>query len=216
VIPDHPYLQRKRLSMLGCYGLRVSSDGDLIIPMYRSRSTSIVSIQRISPEGVKLFQKGAPSKLGVFWIERPKATVTVLCEGFATGATCFEALPTAKVCVCFSASNMVAVAEHEDWHGLVVVAADNDHWTRENTGKNPGIEAAEKAAKAIGCGVAIPQCEGTDWNDLFIERLVKLEEAEEFAPRKTSPHKLRAAALAPIAATLMKHAVFVGEKIAKR
>lgn len=205
---QHSYLIRKRILALGTMGLRVNAGGELIVPMYRDGK--LVSIQRISATGVKKFATGAPSKNAVFWITRPKACVTIICEGWATGATLFESLPTSKVCVCFSAGNLVSVAEREEWSGLVAVAADNDHDTQENTGKNPGIEAATKAAKLIGCGVAIPEnIDGSDFNDSFVLNLEKLESKHEFTPHKPSPHKLRASALAPISAALMRAATMV-------
>ena len=204
IVPNHPYAIQKRLSMQGCNGLRVNDSGELLIPMFRGER--LVSLQRILPDGTKKFATGCPAKLATFTIDRPKSVITILVEGFATGATVAEAVPSSKVVVCFSASNLAAVAEHGDWKGAVVIAGDNDATTKEIHGTNPGEEAAKKAALAIGCGYAIPTSnESMDWNDLFVMRLEKLEADEAEKPWPSAPHKLRALALAPIRAEILKN-----------
>lgn len=200
---NHAYLQKKKCDMLGCRGLRVDEKGWLIVPMFGKGK--VISIQRISPDGEKKFAHGAPTKWTHFRIWRPGAVITILCEGLATGLTLFAAVQNAVVEVCFTAANLVAVAEREKWQGMTVVAADNDHWTQEIQGKNPGLEAGHKAAKEIGCGIAIPSCEGTDFNDWFCERLAALEESDSTNPFLISnPINLRRAAMAPIGAEIMR------------
>jgi putative DNA primase/helicase len=222
----HPYCERKRLVMRGMMGLRVASDGALLVPMWRDGE--IVSVQAIYEDGTKKFAYGPSSKLCHFWIDRDDAPITVITEGFATGVTIFEALPTAQVCVCFSAANMIAVAQKLDWKGLCIVAGDNDHKqpcpfcqkngehlqnpptaTRpEQCRCNPGHSAAVEAAKAIGCGVAIPPAGEniTDFNDWFCELLAAKEKAAEGEKWGASPMRLRSAALAPIGNALMRAA----------
>lgn len=194
---NHPYLIRKRCDMLGCAGLKVDAEDWLMVPMYRDGK--ILSVQRINADGDKRFAAGAPTKGATFRIWRPGAVMQILCEGVATGLTAFAACPLATVTVCFSAANLIAVAEREDWKGMVAIASDNDADTEERTGKNPGVDAARRAAGLIGCGVAIPYSElGTDWNDAFCERLEKLEKENAEKPRPEGPFKLRQAALVPI------------------
>jgi len=201
----HAYLQKKRLDMNGCAGLKVDAEGWLLIPMWRDGK--LTSVQRISPEGEKLFVKGAPTKWATFRISRPRPAMTVLCEGFATGLAIFAALPNAVVDVCFSAGNLVAVAERGEWSGMVAVAADNDHHTQENIGKNPGAEAGRKAAEIIGCGCAIPEhISGTDWHDFFMEKLAMVEKLEEPKAFRRHPAKIRADALVPIRTLIMQAA----------
>ncbi len=208
IVPNHPYLRKKKCSMCGTLGIRVSDSGALVIPVFRKGR--LISIQKISDTGEKRFATGAPTRGGYFEITRPRACVTILCEGAATGLVIFEAMPNAKVFVCFSAENLVRVAEENEWSGFVTIAADNDISTEENTGKNPGVECAQRAAKIIGCGVAIPQPErGTDWNDVACEQIERLE---KLANRFTSPHKLRASALSFIAPAMMRNAKMVSEK----
>lgn len=206
---NHEYIRKKRISMAGCLGLRIDADGCLLVPMMRDGV--MISVQRISPEGEKRFAAGAPVKWGKCIIKRPGAAMTILAEGLATALTVFEAVEVANVIVCFSASNMAAVAEREAWSGMMAVAGDNDHWTREMHGKNPGEEAAQRAATIIGCGYALPYCEGTDFNDLFCERLAKMED-EAGGQSHRSPRSLRLGALAPVKLALMNAAKIVDRK----
>lgn len=207
---NHPYLHRKRCDMQGCAGLKVDKEGALVIPMYREGR--LVSVQRISEDGEKKFAWGAPSKAATFRIIRPGAVAQVLCEGLATGLTVFSACPMAQVIVCFSAANLIAVAEREDFTGMVAIAADNDAGTEEDSGKNPGIIAAQRAAEILGCGVAIPYCQGTDFNDMFIERLERIEKEDESEIHRAHPAKLRERALVPIRTAVMGAL----KKVAKR
>lgn len=223
----HPYLEKKRLGMLGAEGLRTVGDA-LLIPMWRN--DEFTSVQRITNESKK-FAPGAPSKGCVFWMEREGAAVTILAEGFATAATCFEAVKNSRVCVTFSAANMIEVATKLDWKGFVCVASDNDHakpcpWCQkqgehiQNDPRlprpmqchcNPGHSAALAASRAIKCGYALPPAhEGmTDWNDLFVSGLVKKEADALNAERPPTPFALRSSALLPISAAIMKQAKYI-------
>lgn len=204
----HPYLEKKRVTQDACRKLKVDTKGNLLVPMFRR--SKFCSLQRISATGEKKFATGAPSKGASLEIWRPRYCITILAEGFATAATIFSALTTCRVVVCFSADNLVRVAENGEWSGMVAVAADNDIDTKEKTGTNPGIECAERAAKIIGCGVAIPYPEnGTDWNDILGEQFQRLEKD---ANRFTSPHKLRASALSYVAPAMMRACKMVVER----
>ncbi len=175
---EHPYLKAKGLTLEGCYGVRVDSYGHLVIPMMIDGE--IISIQRISNEGDKLFWPGAPTSGAYYIINRPNASVTVLCEGFATGLTVFSALKNCRVVVGFNAGNLPKVAQQGKgslFKGLAAVAADNDWKTQEMHGKNPGVECGEKAAKILGCGISFPKgIDGSDWDDY---RMQKIKEREE-------------------------------------
>lgn len=162
----HPYLERKGLSPVGTKGLRVN-DGRLVIPV--TREGRIISLQAIHPDGTKRFWPGAPVKGGSYVIDRPDAALTVLCEGFATGLALFQACKMARVVVAFDAGNLVPVAQAMSLTGSVVVAADDDHGTQARRGFNPGMDKARNVADLIGCGVAVPQCEGTDFADMLKE-----------------------------------------------
>lgn len=163
----HPYLDRKGLSPLGCAGLR-GADGLLVVPVWHGEW--IVSIQTITTDGAKRFWPGAPVKAGAFVIDRPRAALTVVCEGLATGLALFQSVRQARVVVAFDAGNIMPVIDRMRPTGSVCIAADNDHGTQARRGVNPGLEKARNAAELIGCGVAYPEgIEGTDFADLLKE-----------------------------------------------
>lgn len=200
---SHPYLDAKCLTVQGCAEVRLSPKGWLVVPAYRDGA--IQSVQCISPEGKKLFWKGAGMAGTAFVIARKRATVNVLAEGVATGLAVYQAVPECRVWVLWGTGNLANPPCLP--RGLTVIAADNDHETAERIGKNPGIEAGKKAAEAIGCGIAWPEgIEGTDWADYRIERLA---EATERKGRWDTESKLRRQVDAQLKSELMRRAVFV-------
>lgn len=169
--PLHPYLQRKGLSALGCAGLR-QHNGQLVVPV-RFRG-SVISVQRINNEGDKLFWKAAPVKAGAYVLERPRAAVTCVVEGLATGLAVFQSVRTARVIVAFDAGNLLPAMQELRPTGSVVICADNDYRTGERRGVNPGRVQAQIAADLLGCGVAWPEgvlggSSGADWADALME-----------------------------------------------
>ena len=203
LIGGHPYLTDHELSMAGCFGLKLDKDGWLVIPVLRN---GLISVQRISPEGEKKFWYGASVKGGSYTIERPGASITVLVEGFATGAAIFAAVPLSRVVVAFNAGGLAHATLPR--RGMAVVAGDNDHQTEARLGHNPGLEAATEAAEALGCGVAIPTgIAGTDWADWRRETV-----AARLADRdKQREGDIRRAVDAEIAAAMMRNARFLRE-----
>jgi putative DNA primase/helicase len=180
----HPYVDRKGLSALGCAGLR-ERDGLLVVPVMYGES--VISLQTISAAGEKRFHAGAPVRGGAFVLDRPRAAVTALVEGLATGLAVFQAVRQARVVVCFDAGNLLPVAERLRPTGSVVIAGDNDHQTFVRRGVNPGVDKARNVAEYLGCGVAVPSgLEGTDWADA-------LKEWGEGAPRRIEREILREA-----------------------
>lgn len=163
----HPYIERKGLTPQGCAGLR-QHDGLLVIPvMWRGR---LMSVQTVTADGVKRFWPGAPVKAGSVVLERDRASVTVFCEGLATGLAVYQSMRLARVVVAFDAGNLLHVVQELKPSGSVVIAADNDWQTEAKRGFNPGREKAANAAEMIGCGVAWPEgIEGTDWADYIKE-----------------------------------------------
>lgn len=200
----HPYLEAKGLSMEGCRGLkRDPHSGVLVIPMFRNGG--LASVQTIADDGSKRFWAGASTKGASYQINRPGAALSILCEGLATGLSLFAAVPHARVVVAFNAGNMATVAP-EIGLGMCVVAADNDHRTAERLGRNPGVQAATEAAEILGCGVAIPECAGADWNDYYSERLAELLAAEATSRRPRSEAQLAREIHAEIRAAVMRQA----------
>ncbi len=186
----HPYIEHKGLSALGTVGLR-ELDGWLVVPvMWRG---SVISVQRIHPDGTKRFATGAPVKGGHHAITRPRPALTVICEGLATGLAIFQCVRSAEVIVAFDAGNLLPVVQELKPAGNVIVAADNDYGTLARRGVNPGIDKARNAAELIGAGVVWPVgIDGTDFADMLkelgptgarrIERLIL--GASKYVPRE--------------------------------
>lgn len=163
---DHAYLTRKQIiapPSIKQIGI------DLIIPMYHG--DDLVNIQTIAPNGYKLFlTDGAVT--GAYHIIYDKATVDdgilLLCEGYATGVTLFNAMNgTYPVAVAFNANNLTPVAvslrEQYPLHRILISADNDDTKAREamvrdiTDGKipkplneyNTGLREAKKAAEAV-------------------------------------------------------------------
>jgi putative DNA primase/helicase len=166
----HEYLTKQGLDMAGAFGLRIDADGWIVVPAFRKGK--VISYQRISPDGQKRFAPGAPIVGTHYTIKRPRATVTVLVEGLATGMAVFACIPESQVLVTWSAGNLARA-----WSlpgGWRVIGADNDHGTEAKTGKNPGVEAGKKASQLLSCGFSHPRdIVGTDWADFRRERREK-------------------------------------------
>jgi putative DNA primase/helicase len=197
-----PYLQRKGVQG---QGVRYLADGTLLVPM-RDAAGELHNLQRIAPA---LPADGAPEKRflpggrksGLFHLigQAEGAAVLLLAEGYATAATVHEATGRPAV-VGFDAGNLVHVAKalRERWPAAaLLVCADDDRDTEARTGKNPGRDKAEAAARAARTGqglaaVALPDgvaAGGSDFNDLAahaglpaVAALVEAAAAELVAP----------------------------------
>lgn len=145
---SHPYLIKKRIKPFGLRRLR-----DMLVIPARDTNGTLHTIQFIQPDGSKRFLTGGRISGCYFSIGRPEGSI-LICEGVATAATLFEATGRA-VAACFSAGNMVQVAQalRAKFPNLrFVLCGDND----VATPGNPGRTAAEKAARAVGGVVALP------------------------------------------------------------
>lgn len=163
----HGYLTRKGVQP---HGIRYQG-AELIIPM--RQGNEITSLQFITAEGEKRFLSGGKVQGSYFSIGDPNgAPALCVCEGFATGASIYEAtgLPVA---VAFNAGNLMPVAEtmRSVFPALqIIICADDDYLTDGNT----GIAKANEAARKVGGRVAVPQFgenrpdKATDFNDLAI------------------------------------------------
>ena len=160
----HPYLTRKGVKP---QGVKVFGD-KLLIPL-RDTAGQLHSLQTIAPDGDKRFHPGGRIKGCYYSIGKP-AGVLVVCEGFATGASIYEATGHA-VAVAFNAGNLEAVtlALHKKYPALVIVVAADDDWRTEG---NPGLSYAKAAALAVGGVSVTPQFpadrppKASDFNDL--------------------------------------------------
>ncbi|MDM4770843.1 DUF927 domain-containing protein [Solimonas sp. SE-A11] len=160
---DHHYLQAKQVRAYGLRQLRES----LVLPVHLGRD--LVGLQFIRPDGGKMFLTGTEKKGAHFEIQGDGSApeVVAIVEGYATGATVREATGW-PVVVAFDKGNLVHVAKglRKAWPAVqIVLAADNDHRTEGN----PGVTAAQEAARLVQGLVAIPDftehAHGTDWND---------------------------------------------------
>lgn len=147
---SHAYLQRKGFPSL----VPTLMDGKvMLVTMWQGRK--LVNVQSIAEDGKKLFLAdgeviGARHCLG-------DVGTAILCEGYATGLSIAAAIKASKsrahCVVCFSAGNLVAVAETlRD----AVVIADNDRH-KNSTG--------ELAAQKTGFRYWMPPTPGHDAND---------------------------------------------------
>lgn len=172
----HPYLSKKGVQS---HGLRVDNQGNLLIPLFFKGD--ICNLQTISQDSSKKLYikdgrvKGATYTLG----EILDDGVVFIAEGYATGASIFEALGGVyPVILTFDAGNMLACAtdiRHDLPNHRLIFCADDDFATAQKTGKNTGIERAKQSASTtnseyispdFGNDVRVETGELTDYNDL--------------------------------------------------
>lgn len=182
----HPYLDAKgiasaasvrlleRLDMaefLGDPERRDVERGVLLIPVYSGPGV-LRSLQAITQSRTKLNLAGGQQGGCYHPIKGTDPARILLCEGYATGAALHAATGHSVVCA-MSAKNLPAVARIVAAQAKgreIVVCADNDYRTESEKGWNPGVDAGEDAAEAIGARVVWPAgCEGTDWDDWLRE-----------------------------------------------
>lgn len=176
---DHPYLLRKNVSAIG---LSQDANDNLIIPMYYhnadKQQITLVNVQTIAPDSEKLFLKGGLVSGAYFTIGSPAmfgGGVILICEGYATGATVFDAMSySLSVIVAFNANNLIPVAQsiraqYPD-HRIIIVADDDTATAIKMRDKaiaegkepkplieyNTGIREARNAAIAINGEMVVP------------------------------------------------------------
>ena len=162
VCPDgFSYLERKNVRNHDGL-LHITETGDAcIVPVYGADG-EIRSIQKIfaDPEKRKWFLPGARKK-GGFCVIGTLGDKAYLCEGYATGASIYEATGT-PVIVAFDGNNMKDVADELKSMLELTVVADND---LKEDGSNPGKSYAERTGLPYKL---IPDA-GMDANDYAAE-----------------------------------------------
>lgn len=150
----HPYLAAKGFPDVHglCFG------DQLLVPVRDVKTSDLISVQNISPKGEKKFMVGSRARGGIHRLGAMRASHTVLCEGYATGLSLYEAAKRlwrdVRVVVCFSAGNLECVArEFCD----AIVAADHD-----------ASGVGERTAKATGKRWIMPPEVG-DFNDVHVQ-----------------------------------------------
>ncbi|MBF0436222.1 MAG: AAA family ATPase [Magnetococcales bacterium] len=173
--PRHPYLVAKGI---GSHGIRQLGNL-LVIPLQDERGM-LTGLQKIAADGNKRYHPGTRKResfhliggrladLGGIFRQQGKSLI--VCEGFATGATLWEAMGN-PVVVAFDAGNVLAVTTlfSRLFADIDIILAADDDW---RTPGNPGLTKAVEAARATGARLAVPgfgteRQEGeTDFNDL--------------------------------------------------
>lgn len=148
--PTHPYLVRKAIQS-ECIG---QLGDNLVVPLI-DIDGNIWNLQFITPDGTKRFLKGGRVQ-GLFWVRPgPSKASTCIGEGVATMAAIADATDRTVVAA-FSASNLVPVATlvAERYPSIdITLCADND----QHLVQNVGLEAAKKAAAAVGAWLAVAE-----------------------------------------------------------
>jgi len=148
----HAYLVKKAVP---AYGLKLLRQ-QLVVPL-RDVDGTLHSLQFIGTEGGKIFLTGGRKRSCYHAIGKPTAALCI-CEGYATAATIYQATGHATA-VAFDAGNILPVAKalRQKFPRItLVIAADND----TETPGNPGLTAAQAAARAVGAVLAVPQFAG--------------------------------------------------------
>jgi putative DNA primase/helicase len=174
------YLARKKVK---AHGLRYGKTGSVAVPM-TNKNGHIRGLQIIYPKA-GLWGEDSPDKR--FWpvgiekqgtfhhIGQVPNEFLVICEGYATGASIFEATGY-PVFIAWDAYNLLAAAKAlKELYptSLIFFAADDDHCTKGN----PGYSRAQNAASAVNGVVIVPRFKDrldgdkshlnrTDFNDL--------------------------------------------------
>jgi len=147
----HPYLEAKGFPDEQGSVLNIENKPVLLIPMRLGKS--LCGVQQIWEDGTKKFLYGQRTSGATFAFDNKG--LNIVCEGYATALSVRAAMKQLKrrytIHVCFSAGNMVRVAEGLE-PGLVI--ADND---KSGTG--------QQAAADIGWPVWMSDLEGEDCND---------------------------------------------------
>ena len=167
----HPYLSKKKVSPFDLKQNMRDGKDVLLVPL-RDLDGKLWSMQRIYPDGNKLFLKDGRTSGLMHTLGEPTPT-RIIAEGFSTGASIHEATGHC-VHIAFNCHNLKSVAEsirkaHPDTD--LIIAADDD-WKTEG---NPGMTKATEAAMSYGAKLAIPSWlenqrneKETDFNDLAL------------------------------------------------
>lgn len=198
-LPDapegHKYLAKKQVKG---YGIRIKENA-LVMPLSDSEGV-ITTYQAITEDGDKKLMYGGRMKGCAFAIPG-KASPVYVCEGYATAASIHEATGC-SVLVAVCASNLGPVVEaflRKNKDTKVIIAADNDHGGKVNTGVMEAEKVREKHPQVSVCfPPAIEGRKGTDWNDYAVSYGV------EAAKRLLSPSRVQGIRVRDLMATAYK------------
>jgi putative DNA primase/helicase len=194
------YLERKKVARPEA--VRFMADGNIIIPLLRYDTSTMVGSQKIAPDGSKLFNKGfakpgAACRLGD---EPMDGDLILLAEGYATAASVREGVAYQHpVYMALDAGNLVAVAKilrAKYPASPLVIAADDDYLTG-GVGKAKAEAACREAGNARYVlptfTIARHQTEGdelpeaTDFNDLHVHEGIEAVKTQWLAALSPAP-----------------------------
>lgn len=174
---NHPYLVRKGVSPAGA-----RQKGDmLLLPVYRKGE--LINLQRIFPDGTKVFLRHGEVMGGYIPIGKPAYGETLyICEGWATGKSVSDFFAGATVVCAMNTENMLAVTDFmvERFGEVIdlVIARDDDRKSKViidgEKVYNPGKAFAERSANKHQLRVISPlwpseaPAELSDFNDLAV------------------------------------------------
>lgn len=159
-ITEHAYLTKKGVKT---YGIKLYGDA-LVMPL--RADGEIQSLQFINADGSKRFLTGGRKKGCYHSIGKPQSIIYI-CEGYATGASVYEATGDAVV-VALDSGNLMAVAQsiRTKYPDIkLILCADDDV-------NQTGIKKANEAGKLVNASVVMPDFGEnntdtlTDFNDL--------------------------------------------------
>lgn len=195
---SHPYIKRKNVGVYGDIRC-VPSTNALIVPM-RDVDGKLWNVQRILSEKIlldrtgeyadKFFTPGCridecfhlllaesahPQEHSGLSPDLTKITSVYIAEGYATGASIYEALERSEtVIVAFNSQNLPKVARalrEKNPELKIIICADNDQWKADKG--NAGVKKAREAAELVGGDIIVPvfppehhHAKPTDFNDM--------------------------------------------------
>lgn len=180
-----PYIERKKVQPEAC---RYLPDGTLVLPLLRydvPRAEALRAVQRILPNGRKLFTKGFVKPGCALRLGDPPEEdhLLLVCEGYATGLSLRMATGhTVTTFVALDAGNLghvVPLLRELYPQPHILVCADDDWKTTDRTTgqpNNPGRTAAKAIARKVPrCDLLWPvfnpatrDTKDTDFNDLHL------------------------------------------------
>ena len=175
---NNAYLTRKQVKSFGLYVYKDAA----VVPIFNIDG-KIRSAQFINDDGTKTFLGGGEIEGCFFVIGWKSCGVTVICEGYSTGATIHQAtgLP---VIIAFNSGNLPHVAKRIRAKlgktASIIIAADNDRELAIRKPKvgNIGVKKGYEAAMRSRGHLIYPSFNegehGSDFNDLGEERTKKI------------------------------------------
>ncbi len=175
-----PYLVRKGVAGESC---RYLNDGSVLVPLLRydlPRAERLRGVQRIYPNGRKLFTKGfgKPGTCTRLGEVTASTWLILVCEGYATGLTIRAAvgheLPVFVALDAYNLQDVMPLLRALFPAAALLICADDDWQSTDHEGPNPGRRRAMTVArKTERCGIVAPvfprgqRADGdTDFNDL--------------------------------------------------